>query len=72
MGADKMILRSPPLEMGQELWGLVGRSPGAASESCHPMPNGQIYSLNTSGVQPPGEAQSLQSGAFERPLFPDA
>ncbi|SRR5258708_7776733 len=71
MGTHKMIVSSPPLEMGQELWGLLGRGPSAACQSCHPMADGQIHSLNKSGVQPSREAQSLQSDLESR-LCPKA
>ena len=37
MGTHEMIVSSSPLEMDQELWGLLGRGPGAACERCHPM-----------------------------------
>lgn len=56
-----MIVRAPPLEMSQELWGLLSCSPGATCQSCHPMSNGQIHPLNKSSVQPSREAQFLQS-----------
>ena len=54
-----MIVRSPPLQMGQEVWRLLGSGPGAACQRCHPMTDGQIHPLNESGVQPSREAQSL-------------
>ncbi len=58
MGTHKMIVSSPPLQMGQELWGGLRRGSGAACQSCHPMADGQIHPLNKSGVQPSREAQS--------------
>ena len=71
MGADKMIVRAPPLQMGQQVWGLLCGGPRAACQSCHAMPDGQIHPLNESGIQPPREAQSLQ-GSFESVLCPQA
>ena len=29
----KVIVRSPPLQMGQEVWGMLGSGPGAACQS---------------------------------------
>ena len=47
---------SPPFKMGEEMWGGLGAGPGAARQSCHPMADGQIHSLKTSGVQLSREA----------------
>jgi hypothetical protein len=55
-----MIVGAPPLQMGQELWSLLRRSPGATSKGCHSMADCQIHALDKSGIQPSGEAQSLQ------------
>ena len=51
---------SPPFKMGEEMWGGLGAGPGAARQSCHPMADGQIHSLQTSGVQLSREAEVLQ------------
>ena len=51
---------SPPFKMGEEMWGGLGAGPGAARQSCHPMADGQIHSLHTSGVQLSREAEVLQ------------
>jgi hypothetical protein len=59
--------RAPPLQMGQEMWGLLRSGPGTASQGCHSMADGQIDALNTSGVESSREAQSLSSG-FESGL----
>src|SRR5258708_1623570 len=71
MGTHIMIVSSPPFQMDQELWGLLGRGPGATCQSCHSMANGQIHSLDKSSVQPSREAQSLQ-GNFEICLCSEA
>jgi hypothetical protein len=39
-GAHKMIVRSPPLQMGQEGGRLLCCGPGTASKSGHPMADG--------------------------------
>ena len=40
---DKMIIRSPPFQVSQQLWRLLSRSPGAACERCYAMSDGQIH-----------------------------
>ena len=56
-GAHKVILRSPPFQLGQKLWGLLCRCPGAASQRGYPMSDRQIHPFDKSGAQPPGKAQ---------------
>ena len=51
MGTHKMIVSSPPFQVGQQLWGLLGGGPGATRQRCHPMADGQIDPLDKSGVQ---------------------
>jgi hypothetical protein len=53
------------------MWGLLCRRPGSASQRCYTMADGQIHALNKSRVQPPREAQVLQS-PFEICLCPQA
>ena len=55
-----MIVGSPPFQVSQELWGLLGCSPRATCQRCHAMADGQVHPFNKSGVQPPREAHSLQ------------
>ncbi len=55
-----MIVGSPPFQVGQEVRGLLGRSPGTTRQSCHTMSDGQVYSLNEGGVQPSRKAHLLQ------------
>jgi len=52
----KVIVGAPPLQMGQQLWGLLSSGPGPASKSCHSMADGQIDSLNESRVESSREA----------------
>ena len=47
----KMVGRSPPFQMGQQLWGLLGRGPRATGQRCYPMTDSQIHSLDKSGIQ---------------------
>ncbi len=54
-----MIVRSPPLEMSEQMWRLLSRSPGATSQRRYAMADGQIHPLNKGGVEPSREAQSL-------------
>ena len=54
-----MVVGSPPFQMGQQLWSLLGRGPGAACQSRHAMADRQIHPLNESCVQPSREAHSL-------------
>src|SRR5512133_412448 len=56
-----MIVSSPPLQMGQQLWSLLGSGPGSTRQRSYPMADGQIDPFNEGGVQPSREAHSLQS-----------
>jgi len=66
-----MIIGSPPFQVCQQLWGGLRRGPGATRQRCHPMADGQIHSLDKSGVESTRETQSLQ-GDFESCLCPKA
>jgi hypothetical protein len=55
-----MRVRSPPLQMGQQLCRQLRRSPGTARQRCYAMTNGQMHALTNSRVQPPSKASSLQ------------
>jgi len=57
--AHKVIIRSPPLQMGQKLWGLLRRRPGATCQRGYPMSDRQIHPFNKSSVQAPRKAQFL-------------
>ncbi len=59
MGTHKVIVRPPPLQMGQQLWSLLGRGPGAASQRGYAMADRQIHSFDKGGVELSREAQSL-------------
>ena len=63
-----MIVRSPPFQMGQQLWGLLGSGPGAACQRRHAMSHRQIHPLDKSRVQPSREAQSLQGDLESLPV----
>jgi hypothetical protein len=54
-----MILRTPPLQVGEQVLGLLRRRPGATSQRGYSMPDGQIHPLNESRVEPSTEASSL-------------
>ncbi len=56
-----MILGSPAFQVGQQLWGGLRRGPCAACQRCHPLADGQIHSLDTSGVESTRETQSEAS-----------
>jgi hypothetical protein len=45
--------------MGEQVWGLLRRRPGATSQRRYPMADGQIHPLNESRVQPSREAHPL-------------
>jgi len=51
-----MIVRAPPLEMSQQVWGLLSRRPGATRERRYSMADGQIDPLNESRVELSREA----------------
>jgi hypothetical protein len=51
MGAHKMIVRAPPLQMGQEVWGLLSSGPGPSRERCHAVTDRQIQPFNECGVE---------------------
>jgi hypothetical protein len=54
--ATSVIVGAPPLQMGEQGWGLLRRRPGAAGERCYPMSDGQIHPLNKSGIESSREA----------------
>jgi hypothetical protein len=58
-GATSVIVRSPPLQMGQQMGRLLRCGPGSASQSGQAMADGQIHPLDKSRVQPSREAYSL-------------
>ncbi len=62
VGTHNMIIGAPPFQVGQQVWGLLGRGPGTARQSCHAMTDRQIHPLDTSGIQSPREAHPLQGG----------
>jgi hypothetical protein len=47
----KMVIRSPPLEMDEQLWGLLSSGPGPAGQRCHSMADGQIQAFDKSSVE---------------------
>ncbi len=55
-----MIVSSPPVQVGQELWSLLGRGPGSTRQRRYSMTDGQIDPLDKSSVQPSREAHPLQ------------
>jgi hypothetical protein len=57
---DKMGVRAPPLQMGQQLWGLLRRRPGPSRQRGYAMSDRHIHALNTCRVQSSRETQSLQ------------
>jgi hypothetical protein len=57
--ATSVIVASPPLHMGLQVWRLLSCRPGATRQRGYSMPDGQIYPFNERRVQPPREAQSL-------------
>jgi hypothetical protein len=46
MGAYKMIIRSPPFQVSYQVWRLLRRRPGTASQRGYSMSDGQIHPLN--------------------------
>ena len=55
-GATSVIIRSPPLQMGQQVWRLLKSGPGATSQRSYSMADGQIHARNLGGVEPSREA----------------
>jgi hypothetical protein len=55
----KMVVRAPPLQMSQQVWGLLKSGPGPSCESCHAMADGEIHALNESGVESSREVEVL-------------
>ena len=48
----QVVVGAPPLQMGEQLWKLLGCGLGPACERCSAMSNLQIHALNKGGVQP--------------------
>ncbi len=51
-----MVVRSPPFQVGEQLWGLLSRGPSSTRQCCHSMSDRQIHPFNESRVQPTREA----------------
>jgi|GEM_PF-1515227 hypothetical protein len=49
--ATSVIVSAPPLEIGQQVWSLLGRGPGSTSQGGYSMADRQIDSLNKRCVQ---------------------
>jgi len=60
--ATSVIIRAPPLQMGEQLWSRLRCCPGSTSQCGSCVSDGQIHPLNTSGVQPSREAHPLEGG----------
>jgi len=69
--ATSMVVRAPPLEVGQQLWGRLRRGPRTTSQRGYPMADRQWSPFNKSGIQPPRKAHSLQR-SFEGGFCPQA
>src|SRR5215469_2363572 len=54
--ATSVIVSAPPLQMGQQVWRLLRRSPGTTSQRSYSMSDGEIHPLTRGGVQPTREA----------------
>jgi hypothetical protein len=65
--ATSVIISSPPLEMGEQVWRLLCRRPGATSQCRSSMSDGQWSPFNKSRVEPSRKAQTL-SNDFENVL----
>jgi hypothetical protein len=51
-----MIVRPPPFQIGEQLWGLLSSGPSPACQRSYCVSDGQIHAFDESGVQPPREA----------------
>jgi hypothetical protein len=56
MGTHEVILGTPPLEMGEQVWELLRSGPGTACQRCHSMTDGQVHPFNKGSIQPSREA----------------
>ena len=54
-----MIVRAPPLQMSEQVWGLLRRCPGTTSQRGYCMADRQIHPFDKGGVEPSREAQSV-------------
>ena len=50
MGADEMIVSSPPLDMQEQMLGVLSQRPGLAHQGSDTPADGQIDTLNESGL----------------------
>ncbi len=61
MGKHNMGGGSPPLQVGQQLWGWLRRGLGARRSRCSPMADRQLHPFKTSGMESSCETQSEAS-----------
>ena len=54
--ATSVRIGPPPLQMGEQLWGLLSRGPGTAGERRYAMADRQIHALDKRRVQASREA----------------
>ena len=60
MGADEMIVSSPPLDMQEQMFGVLSQGPGLAHQRSDTPADGQIDTLNESGLNERSKAMLLQ------------
>jgi hypothetical protein len=51
-----MVVRSPPFQVCEQVWGLLGRGPRTASERGNSLSDRQIHPFNKGSIEPSREA----------------
>jgi hypothetical protein len=60
VGTHKMIICSPPFQVGQQLWGELRRGLSPTCQRCHAMTDREIHPLDKRSVESSREAHPLQ------------
>jgi len=65
MIASEMVVSAPPLEMFSELSGILSRSPGATGQLRDTFPDGEVGTLNVSGIYVATEPGCFEEGTIQ-------
>jgi hypothetical protein len=67
MGTAEVVPDTPPLKVGLEFGGELGRRPRSPSKSRQTLAPGQVNPFNERGVDSASEAQALEGGLHDLP-----
>ncbi len=60
MGTDEMVVRTPPFDMQEQMFGVLSQRPGLSHQRSNTSTDGQIDPFNESRLDELGKAIQLQ------------